>query len=119
MAFRPDSADVGNGQAAFVGSIAVCDEGVEGEGSAFAVTLEGLSSMQKPAWKNVEISDTWTEANERFGEVANGQNDVDIASIIPSVALPTGYVGASQKCPSNLKNYAVLPKQLIPPICTT
>jgi enterobacteria phage integrase len=42
-------------------------------------------------------------------EVANDQNDIEIASIINRMALPTGYEGACKKCPSNLNNYAVLP----------
>jgi hypothetical protein len=42
-------------------------------------------------------------------EVANDETDIEIASIINRVALPTGYEAACKKCPSNLNKYAVLP----------
>jgi enterobacteria phage integrase len=42
-------------------------------------------------------------------EVANDENDIEITGIISRMALPTGYEGANEKCPSNLNNYAILP----------
>ena len=37
-------------------------------------------------------------------EVANDETDIEISSIISRMALPTGYEGANEKCPSNLYN---------------
>jgi hypothetical protein len=35
----------------------ILDECIEGEGSSFAVALEGFGAVEEPAWEDVEVAD--------------------------------------------------------------